>query len=385
MGDAELGLVAGQQGHGLGAGEEVLGRGHLTAGPDGPRGAGVVGLIDVELAVLGVAVDGVDLLARIGDQGRQPVFVGDAGPGAGGVELLGRGAVLRQVLVLERPHAPVEVADRALVDDAVFADVRRHALALHRAIGRERHRQGAGVGDGVGEGEHVVLVHVDLARERQALAVGVGQDDRLAGRERGALGERPGGGGARQARHVLADPAEVHEPGEGRAFRPQHLDRRRVLGRRLAVLGEEEVVEACAAQRDRALQRRRRHRDTGAGGQGRGAGHGRRRGERGGARHHRGGGRRVGLELGLAAPVRRLDHPDLVDDEQDRGAYAEDEQVTIVFGHRGEAAQSWEGGACAGSRARPSPSAASLISALFTSSSKRGQGRVVTPPRAMNT
>ena len=337
VGDAQLGLVGGEQGNGLGAGEQVLGDADLGARRDHPRGAGIVGLIDVDAGVLGVAVDRVDRLGWVWDQRRQPVFVGDAGPGGGGIERLGRGALLRQVLVFEAPHAAVEIAGGALMDDAGLADIVRHALALDGAIGRKGHRSGAGVGHRVGQREQVVVVHLDPAGEGQPLVVGVGQRHRTAGRERRALGQGPQRRRRRQAGDVLAHPAIVHEPGEGGAFRPQQLDRRGGLVGGLAVLGEEQVVEPGAAQRDRAVQRRRHHRHAGAGGQGRGAGHRRRNAHAGHGQgsgrtdggHGRGTAGGLGGDLGLAALGGRLQHELVVEQEHERRAHEEDDRVAV--------------------------------------------------------
>ena len=181
---------------------------------DGAGGARVVGVIDVEAAHLGVAEGGVDLLAGARDEGGEPVLVGDAGPGGRGAELQRRAGRLGQVLVGEGPLAPVEEGDDAFVDDIRLGGVGRQALALHRAVRRERHGNRAQIGHRVGHGEHVVGVDLDPAREGQARAIGIGQHHRLAGRERGALGQRPDSGRIGQARHVLADPAGVDEPGE---------------------------------------------------------------------------------------------------------------------------------------------------------------------------
>lgn len=272
--------------------------------------------------------------------------------------------------------------------DAVLAQRRRDALALDRAERGERHRLGGGVGHSVDHGEHVLVVDRDHSREGEPLAVGVGEGHRLAGCEHRALRQGPDGLRARQAGDVRAGPAHVGEPGVLRALGAQQFDGGRVLVQRLAVFHEVEIVDPGALQRQRALQRRRGDRHPGRGGHRGVARDGLRRGGRGGAidRSRRGGGRLAGALLRLALGL-RVDHEHLVDQEQEGRAHEEDDRVAgVVVSHeRGRRFPSEEEGAGPSRIWEPARSAASLNSALFTSSSKRTQGRFSTPPRAMIT
>ena len=248
--DAQGLLVALQQGHGLGAGEQVLGDDNLGAGGDGAGLAGEIGLEDVEASSLRIPEDGVDVFRGRGDQRRQPVDVGYAGPGVGGVEADRLGVLLRQVAVLELPGAIGQVADDAFMDDLFLADVGRNALALDRAVGRQGDGNGAGVGHGVRNREHVVRIHLDPAREGQAGGRDVAEHHRVAGRQGVPLGQGPDGRGCRQARHVLTDPAEIHEPRKRNALRFEELDRRRILVGSFAELQKEQIIHPRAAQGD---------------------------------------------------------------------------------------------------------------------------------------
>ena len=385
-GDAEGGLIGLQDRHGLGATEEALGLGDLAAWIDRAGGAHIVGLEDVDAAGLGDAKLALDSLVLGGDQRGQPILVCDPGPAAGGGD--GGAAVLGPLLELDQPQLFAQPADRTLVDDGVRADIAGHALALHRAVGRQGHGAGPGVGHGVGDGEHEAVVHRDLPGEGQARAVGGLQGDGRARRQGRARCLGPDGGGGGQARYIGPGPAELRELGVLGALRPQQLHRRRVLGHGLAVLLEIEIVETGATQGDRTRQGRCFDPHPGAGGGGGLAGNqgfgggGRRLGEVLGL-DLGAGGRRVAGQFGFTGLGARAHDQELVGQQQRHRRDHEDNRVAVRVVLHGARAQT-EGGE-ARSGARVSLSAPRLISALFTSSSKRAQGRVGAPPRAMNT
>ena len=195
--DAEFLLVALQGLDHLGAGEQPGGGGDLAAGIDQPRRAAEVGVVDVHALGSHRAVLAGDLLALGGDQRRQPVFVGQAQPAAGGavavdddlgvgvVGVTGLGGLLGGALggftglLLPRPELQQPQLGRRLVRqvgqgaDGAFMDVLRlgvglgQALALDRGVGPDGHRRGALVGHCVGDGEHELVVHRDGAGEDQ--------------------------------------------------------------------------------------------------------------------------------------------------------------------------------------------------------------------------
>jgi hypothetical protein len=129
------------------------------------------------------------------DQGRHPVFVGDAEPAALRVALLERlllpGLVLELFGRIALAAVGAEGADGALVQDLGLAQRWRHALALDAAIGGDGHGLGSQVGDGVLDREHILVVDRDDADEPQALAVVPGQGDRGRGRQGRTVGQRP--------------------------------------------------------------------------------------------------------------------------------------------------------------------------------------------------
>ncbi|MNJ37164.1 hypothetical protein D3C77_319730 [compost metagenome] len=392
----------------LGAGEQALGLLDLAARLDGAGGAQHGGFMDVQplrVAHREAAFDGL-VLGR--DQGRQPVFVGDAHPAAGRLLLDAR--LLGPVLVLDLFGGELAVrtegADGPLVQDHLLAQVDRNALALDAAVGGDGDGLGPQVGHRVLDREHILVVNRDDAREAQAVAVVPGQFDR-GGRGQGlALGQAPDGVGAGHAAgDVRAAPAELGEIGVLHALRAEQLDRRRTPVQRLAVVGQIQVVDARALQRQRAVQLRRLDRHAGDGAQGLGAvldEDARRRAGRRQARVGRGLARLLllgGDDLRLAPALGLRTHHHEVVDAHDQGrAHEEDDGVArILVLHRGQ--RSWSarlgGGARfvigAGGRSARSPSfgaargVASLVRADFTSSSKRSQSRSAVPMRAINT
>ena len=206
-----------------------------------------------------------------GRERRRPVFVGDAEPGIGDVELLA--LFFFDLLVGDFLQALVaENADQALVQDVIALDVRR-AVARDQRIRIKRDRGAAAVGHVVLDGEEIFVVDRDDAAERQPLAVVPGQRQRLRRRQRAGALLRPHGLGVRQLRRTgRGHPAEFGIERLRAAGRRQQHDRRRgrVDGGVIAV--ERNVVDARALERDRTAQRRRVDGDARGGGDGGGAG-----------------------------------------------------------------------------------------------------------------
>src|SRR5690606_13359746 len=99
------------------------------------------------------------------------------------------------------------------------------------------------------DGEQILLIDADAAGEAQAGPVVPGQGDGRRRRQARALGQPPrGAGSGRAARAVGAAAAELGIEGVPHAFGAEQLQRRRVLVDGLAVVGQEQVVDAPAGQ-----------------------------------------------------------------------------------------------------------------------------------------
>src|SRR6185312_17372388 len=80
--NAELALIAVEEMHLLGAGEDPVRAAHLAVRRHRLEGAGVIGLIDLAVALAVEAYLGYDLLLLRRDEGGEPEFVGEAEPAA---------------------------------------------------------------------------------------------------------------------------------------------------------------------------------------------------------------------------------------------------------------------------------------------------------------
>ncbi len=228
----------------------------------------------------------------------------------------------------------VEHADGAL--HRRLAYVGRQASALHGAVGGDVHRGGSVVLDAVGDGEQVLRIDLDLAVEGEASGRGVGQLQRMGRGERALRGLGPERGLVRSA--WRADPAGDGVVGVVGAQRPQQFHRRRARVGGLAVLLQEQVVEARAGEVDRSGEFRRVHRHARTGCEGLGAGQlGRGRlAVRREAFRRLGRGHGVRLRgLGLVALVGRPHDELLIGHDQHEGHDDEDDEVAVVVGlHR---------------------------------------------------
>ena len=115
-------------------------------------------------------------------QRRRPVFVGDAEPAVGDVEI--DGLFFFDLLVGVFLQAGLaEHADQAFMQNVVAGGLRR-AVARNQRIGKKRNRARAFVGDLLLDREQVLVVDRDGAAEFEALAVVIGQRHRMADAER---------------------------------------------------------------------------------------------------------------------------------------------------------------------------------------------------------
>ena len=172
----------------LGAGEQPRIGAAGAADRDGLRILQVIGLITNLGAGFGEEA-GLEAGRGVGQQRRSPIFVGDAEPAIGDIELktppaiaqngrLGDGfvAMLLQALV-------AEIADQAFMQDVVARDLGR-AVAGDQGERIERDRRTADVGDVVLDGEEIAVVDRNGAAEGEAFAIVVFQRHRVARRQR---------------------------------------------------------------------------------------------------------------------------------------------------------------------------------------------------------
>ena len=201
-------------------------------------------------------------------QRRRPIFVGDAEPAIGDVELR-RLVVVHLLVGVFLQSLLAEIADQAFMQDVVARHVRR-AVARDQAEGIQRDGRAAGVGDLILDGEKIVLVDRDGALEGQAVGIGGAQLDR---------GRRRQGVGAVLLPHRVlvghldlgagrADPAELGVIGLGGVGRREQHDRGRLRIDGLAILHERQVVDARALERNAAAQPWGVDLDAGRGGDG---------------------------------------------------------------------------------------------------------------------
>ena len=172
-----------------------------VAGGDGAGRKHRLGLVGFPARV--VLCHRLEGRARLGNQRRHPVMVGEPDPAvAGDLRDLGAGAFA--VVVVEIGHVGIAGlgqfaighGDHALVENEEVLEVRRLAVARQDAVGRQRRCLRAGVLDALGDREHEVLVDRDLAPEHQPGAVVPHQGDRAVGGQDIAAFQPPLGVGA---------------------------------------------------------------------------------------------------------------------------------------------------------------------------------------------
>ena len=340
VGDVEFRLVVVEQRDDLGAGEHMGGLPRRCAGQDGL--AVLSDEIDL-VAVSGTLGQVAELRLHrnrlVGDQGCQPVFVGDTGPAArgGGIErdaafLVALGLRLVVGGFLQRA---VEHAVHALEQDVVAGDLGL-VVATDARPWEQRDRLVAGVDHRLVDGEHVVVIDRQFELEGQALAVVPGQCRRVT-RGDGLPGGGPQGVVVRELDRLAgrSGPAILHIVGLPVRPRLQQPDQGRIRGQRLAVVFQDDVVDARAEQADRAFDalapdRKARHvlRHGRHGGLGGGAGRGFGRGNAGQVLCRRNAGQRcLGLGCYLRVRGRRqigAHHP--LEAEQDRNRNGDREE-----------------------------------------------------------
>ncbi len=254
MGNVLAGLIAFEDVHHLGAGEQPVGDGGGLAGRNGPRIQPVIGLIGLGARIGARAqILAVEGLVRRRHHGRHPVFVGDADPAAGGTEALGRGAGFLEVVILGVDFAAVRHPDKAFMQDPA-GDGLGNVLARDIAVREQIHRRAALVGDAVGDREHVFVVDGDGAGEDQAMAIVPAQDHRMARRQDAAIHLGPF---TAVIGHVGgADPAELRIIGIVGALGGQQHDLRRFGIDRVVILLQAQIVDARALEQDGAVHHR---------------------------------------------------------------------------------------------------------------------------------
>ena len=165
----------------LGAGEQPRADAAGAADRDRLRVQQVVGLVGAHVADQVRREARLQLRAGVGQQRRGPVFVGDAEPAIGDLEV--DGLVLVDLLVGVFLQALVaEIADQAFMQDVIAGDLRR-AVARDQRERIERDRRVADIADVVLDGEEIALVDRDGAAEGEALAIVIFQHHRRRRRQ----------------------------------------------------------------------------------------------------------------------------------------------------------------------------------------------------------
>ena len=146
----------------------------------------IVGLVGPDLADLVGREARLQLGRGVRQQRRSPVFVGDADPGIGDVELHLLGVVDRLVGIFLQAFL-AEIADQAFMQDVIAGDLGR-AVARDQRERIQRCRRVADIADIVLDGEEIAVVDRDGALEDEAFAIVVFQRHRVGRRQRaGAL------------------------------------------------------------------------------------------------------------------------------------------------------------------------------------------------------
>ena len=204
-------------------------------------------LVFVDLARLPMEETGIDYFFLVGDQGCQPVFVGNADPAAGGCSVyLAR---FHDIAVIDFLQGALEYANRAFMKDIEACCLGRAGPVDERVRG-QCHRFGAQVLHPLGDGEHEVLIHRYGAYETQALTVIPGQPHRYA------FGEAlprclPQGIGIGHFDGLIAgDPAMFGVIGLGRPTWCQKPDERALGVNGLAEVFEGHIVDLAALKGD---------------------------------------------------------------------------------------------------------------------------------------
>ena len=120
-------------------------------------------------------------------------------------------------------------------------------------VGPQRDGAIAAIGHALSDLEHVVGVERDLLGEDEPGAVVPGENDRAVGPESGLRRLPQCLRGRRCDVGVGGQPAELCEIGRSRARRREQRDLRAVFLQRLAIVGEQEIVDPGALEGDRAL------------------------------------------------------------------------------------------------------------------------------------
>ena len=255
-------LVAVEEADLLGAGEEVRGERDGLPRIHRERLGLVDGLEGIGLPVLDrhVLEAALETCRLVGNQRDQPVLVGQSHPAAGGLVAVPVARVegVAHVVVVGLPIVLAEDTQRAILEDEERLErqdgLRGVAEARDQRIGSEREGGCGGVTHRLGDGEDEVLVDLDLARERKPGAVVPAKRDRLAGRERGAVGlPKCIGLGDRNALG-RGMPAEIGEVGPYRVARLEQHDVRALLVRGLVIVEERDGIDAPAEARNGAAE-----------------------------------------------------------------------------------------------------------------------------------
>ena len=182
-----------------------------------------------------------------------PVFVGDAEPAVGDVEI--DELLFLDVLVGEFLQPGItQHADQAFMENVVAERLRR-AVARNQRIRIKSDRVRALVGHLILDGEQEFVVDRDRAAKFEPFAVVVGQCDRIADTERARTRPRPHGFRCRQfdVGAAGAGPAEFGIEGIGACPTAKAARSAAISDRRSRGIAPARVVDAAALERDRAL------------------------------------------------------------------------------------------------------------------------------------
>ena len=249
-------FVVAQRPDHLGTGEQPLGDRDALAGGERMRFQTVVGLIGFVPVERRGPISAVEPLALRRDDGRHPIFVGNADPTASRTEFFRLCPLILEVIVLHILGRVVGDTHKPFVQQRIGLVV-RYAVAHHQRIGIKDNLGRRLVRHAVADGKHVLVVDFDLAREDQTLSVVPGECHRMARGQHRSAGQRPWRLIVRQCDlGVGRRPTELGEIGKIGAGRSQEIDLGALGIGGLVIALEFQVVETRAFQQERTVHGR---------------------------------------------------------------------------------------------------------------------------------